>query len=77
MSLIVLVVVYRVCRVWNEIVTEIKRKRSRLQWFCLEGEGREEDQLQSISDQLMQTFQVRKNKMTKYNFGSKVESAKI
>ena len=70
MSLIVLViwVVCRVCRAWNEIVTEIKRKRSRLHWFCLEGEGREEDlQLQSISDELMQTFQVRKNKMTKYN----------
>ncbi|XP_078314759.1 uncharacterized protein LOC144619747 isoform X2 [Crassostrea virginica] len=48
----------RVCKAWNEIVTEIKRKRSRLHWFCLEGEGRKEDlQLQNISDQMMQAFQ--------------------
>ena len=67
-------IVYSVCKAWNEIVTEIKRKRSRLHWFCLEGKGSKKDQLQNISDQLMQAFQVRKNRMTKYEWSFKILS---
>ena len=55
-------VFYSVCKAWNEIVTEIKRKRSRLHWFCLQGDWRKEDPVQNIYDQLMQAFQVRKSK---------------
>lgn len=49
----------RVCRIWNDIVKSIKQKRRDLKWICIQGTGMEDQQVQTISSELMLLFEVR------------------
>lgn len=48
----------RVCRIWNDIVKSIKQKRKDLKWICIQGTGMEDQQVQTISSELMLLFEV-------------------
>lgn len=48
----------RVCRIWNDIVKSIKQKRRDLKWICIQGTGMEDQQVQTISSELMLLFEV-------------------
>lgn len=47
----------RVCRIWNDIVKSIKQKRGDLKWICIQGTGMEDQQVQTISSELMLLFE--------------------
>lgn len=47
----------RVCRIWNDIVKSIKQKRRDLKWICIQGTGSEDQQVQTISSELMLLFE--------------------